>query len=75
MKRRLSGILAADLAGLSRLMKADEEATLATLNAQRQVDRWSGLGPSWPRALVGLLPADRTPPGAMTRLSKVRNPD
>ena len=37
MKRRLAGILAADLAGLSRLMEADEEATLATLNAQRQV--------------------------------------
>jgi hypothetical protein len=42
-------------------------------------DEWSkppvaSGGPSWPRALVGLLPADRTPPGAMTRLSMVRNP-
>ncbi len=37
MERRLAAILAADVAGFSRLMEADEEATLATLNAQRQV--------------------------------------
>ena len=37
MERRLAVILAADMADFSRLMEADEEATLATLNAQRQV--------------------------------------
>ncbi len=37
MERRLAAILAADVVGYSRLMEADEEATLATLNAQRQV--------------------------------------
>jgi adenylate cyclase len=33
--RRLAAILAADMAGYSRLMGADEEGTLARLNAQR----------------------------------------
>ena len=37
MERRLAAILAADVAGYSRLMGADEEATLATLNAYRAV--------------------------------------
>ena len=37
MERRLAAILAADVVGYSRLMGADEEATLATLNAYRQV--------------------------------------
>ena len=37
MERRLAAILAADVVGYSRLMEADEEATLATLNAYRQV--------------------------------------
>ena len=35
--RKLAVILAADVAGYSRLMAADEEGTLATLNARRQV--------------------------------------
>ncbi len=37
MERRLAAILAADVVGYSRLMGADEEATLATLNACREV--------------------------------------
>ncbi len=37
MERRLAAILAADVVGYSRLMEADEEATLTTLNACRQV--------------------------------------
>jgi TolB-like protein/Tfp pilus assembly protein PilF len=36
VKRRLAAILAADLAGYSRLMCADEEGTLARLKADRQ---------------------------------------
>ncbi len=35
MERRLTTILAADVAGYSRLMAADETGTLASLNAQR----------------------------------------
>ena len=35
--RKLAVILAADVAGYSRLMAADEEGTLAALNARRQV--------------------------------------
>jgi class 3 adenylate cyclase len=34
--RRLAAILAADVAGYSRLMEADEEATLAQLKAHRR---------------------------------------
>ena len=37
MERRLAAILAADVVGYSRLMGADEEATLATLNAYREI--------------------------------------
>ena len=37
MERRLAAILAADVVGYSRLMEADEEATLTTLNTYRQV--------------------------------------
>ncbi len=37
MERRLAAILAADVFGYSRLMEADEEATLATLNAYREI--------------------------------------
>ena len=37
MERRLAAILAADVVGYSRLMEADEEATLTTLNAYRHV--------------------------------------
>jgi TolB-like protein/Tfp pilus assembly protein PilF len=37
VERRLAAILAADVVGYSRLMGADEEATLATLNAYREV--------------------------------------
>ena len=37
MERRLAAILAADVVGYSRLMGDDEEGTLATLNACRQV--------------------------------------
>ncbi len=36
-KRRLTTILAADVEGYSRLMRADEEATLATLTAYREI--------------------------------------
>jgi adenylate cyclase len=35
MERRLAAILAGDVAGYSRLMGADEEGTLARLNAHR----------------------------------------
>ena len=37
MERRLAAILAADVVGYSRLMETNEEATLTTLNAYRQV--------------------------------------
>ncbi len=37
VQRRLAAILAADVVGYSRLMGADEEATLATLKAHRRV--------------------------------------
>ena len=37
MERRLAAILAADVVGYSRLMEADEEATLATLNLYREI--------------------------------------
>jgi adenylate cyclase len=37
MERRLAAILAADVAGYSRLMEADEEATVRNLNACRQI--------------------------------------
>ena len=37
MERRLAVILAADVVGYSRLMGADEEVTLSTLNAYRRV--------------------------------------
>ena len=36
MERRLAAILAADVVGYSRLMGADEAATLAALNAHRK---------------------------------------
>src|SRR5579864_8168927 len=36
VQRRLAAILAADVAGYSRLMGADEEGTLARLNAHRR---------------------------------------
>ena len=36
VKRRLSAILAADIVGYSRLIRADEEGTLAAVNALRQ---------------------------------------
>ncbi len=37
VKRKLAVILAVDVAGYSRLMGADEEATLKTLGAYRQI--------------------------------------
>ena len=37
MERRLAAILAADVVGYSRLMEADEEATIVTLNAYREI--------------------------------------
>ena len=37
MKRKLTVILVADVVGFSRLMGADEEATLATLNSYREI--------------------------------------
>jgi adenylate cyclase len=36
VQRRLAAILAADVAGYSRLMGADEEGTLAALNRLRK---------------------------------------
>ncbi len=36
VKRKLAVILAADVEGYSRLMGADEEATLKTLSAHRE---------------------------------------
>ncbi len=36
MERRLAAILAADVVGYSRLIRADEEGTLAALNAFRK---------------------------------------
>ncbi len=38
VERRLTAILAADVAGYSRLMGVDEEGTLAQLKAHRQAD-------------------------------------
>ncbi len=37
VKRKLAVILAADVEGYSRLMGADEEATLKTLSAYREI--------------------------------------
>jgi class 3 adenylate cyclase len=37
MERRLAAILAADVEGYTRLMRTDEEATLETLSAYREV--------------------------------------
>ncbi len=37
MERRLAAILAADVVGFSRLVGADEEGTLRTLSAYREV--------------------------------------
>ena len=37
LNRRLAAIVAADVAGYSRLMEADEEQTLATLSAHRRI--------------------------------------
>jgi hypothetical protein len=37
MVRKLEAILAADVAGYSRLMQGDDEATVAMLEAYRQV--------------------------------------
>ena len=42
VERRLAAILAADVAGYSRLMGADEEGTLERLKALR--DQFLGLG-------------------------------
>jgi hypothetical protein len=39
VERRLAAILAADIAGYSRLMSADEVGTLAALKAHRARDR------------------------------------
>ncbi len=39
MRQRLAAILAADVAGYSRLMAADERATVAALDAARGVFR------------------------------------
>jgi len=37
VQRRIAAILAADVVGYSRLMGNDEEATLATLKALREI--------------------------------------
>ena len=39
MKQRLAAIFAADVAGYSRLMAADERATVAALDADRKSTR------------------------------------
>ena len=39
LKQRLAAILAADIAGYSRLMAADERATVSALDAARKVFR------------------------------------
>ena len=39
LRQRLAAILAADVAGYSRLMAADERATVAALDAARKVFR------------------------------------
>ena len=39
VERRLAAILAADVAGYSRLMEADEEGTLASLRSWRPMSR------------------------------------
>ena len=44
VQRKLAAILSADVVGYSRLIGADEEASLATLNTYRQVT--DGLVPS-----------------------------
>ncbi len=44
VERRLAAILCADVVGYSRLMEADEEATIRALNACRRV--FDGLGAS-----------------------------
>ena len=56
VERRLTAILAADVAGYSRLMGADEEGTLAQLKAFRKtlIVKTTGDGP---RADVGCLAA------------------
>ncbi len=43
MERKLTAILSADVKGYSRLMGVDEEATVCTLTAYREVmaTRWS----------------------------------
>jgi len=52
-ERRLAAILAADVAGYSRLMGEDEEATLAALKAMRRRDRTGSV----PRLSAPVLPA------------------
>jgi len=49
VERRLAAVLAADVAGYSRLMGADEEDTLARLKAFRSP--WST--PPWPHIADG----------------------
>jgi class 3 adenylate cyclase len=53
-ERRLVAIFAADMVGYSRLMEADEKATVRTLNTCRQVID----------ELVAELPLVRAPMGA-----------
>ena len=49
VERRLAAILAADVAGYSRLMGNDEEGTLAALKAcRRELDRSQDCGTSRP---------------------------
>ena len=48
-KRRLAAILAADVAGYSRLMQADESGTLSALKARRK----DILQPTWPNMTAG----------------------
>ncbi len=60
VSRRLAAILNADVAGYSRLMGADEEATLATLGGHREV-------------LDGLIAARRYPE-AVQALKRIATP-
>ena len=50
VERRLAAVLAADIAGYSRLMGIDEEGTLARLKAVRKalIDPDHQLRQSWP---------------------------
>jgi class 3 adenylate cyclase len=53
MQRRLAAIVSADVAGYSRLMADDEDATVRTLTAYREATRTSASGRARPRPTGG----------------------